>query len=201
MNKFVGYVKRNPMLFGVTAVIFIVILFVATRKGGGHSGDQVTTVSSGPTDAQVQAQAALAAKQIDAQAQIQLGGLQIQGLAQQGQNDLALATVGAQVSLADLAAQERLGDKALDAQREATRLQLETQSHIVDSNNQFQIDYATIAKDSALQQVKINAELTSHLADQQLKAYEGAAVLSVIPTLKKRDRAYALATVTPSILN
>jgi len=200
MNKFVGYVKRNPALFGVTALIFIVILFVATRKGG-HSSDQVTTVSSGPSDAQVQAQAALAAKQIDAQATIQLGGLQIQGLAQQGQNDLALATVGAQVSLADLAAQERLGDKALDAQREATRLQLEAQSHIVDSNNQFQIDYATIAADSALQQVKIGAELQSHLADKQLEAYAGSAILSVIPTLKKRDRAYALATVAPSILN
>lgn len=181
------YVKKNPLLFTMIALVFGVFVLLMLNKGTSTS-----VATTGPSDAQINAQAALAAKQLDIAGQVQLGGLQISGLAQQGQNDLALAQIAAQVNLANIAAQSHTDEIGVAASLAALTAQLSANVQMNNSNNQFQVDYAKIAADTSLHIVQVNSALQAQLSHDQLTAYTTGAFLSQIGNLKKGDRDAAL---------
>lgn len=180
-----AYVKKNPLLFTAIALVFGVILLMYLNKGASSDG---SVVAGGPSDAQVAAQAALAAKQLDIAGQVQLGGLQISGLAQQGQNDQALATIAAQVALANIAAQSHSDEINTAASLTALTAQLAANVQMNNSNNQFQVDYAKIAADTSLHIVQANNALQIQLSHDQLVAFQTGSIVQAIGSANKGDR-------------
>lgn len=197
------YVKQNPVMFGVIFIVFglLLWLFINRRSSAGASGGNMIYQQAGKDPNQIAAEAAIAQATIQAQAQTQAGQLQLAAIGQQGQNDLALAHLGSQVSLAELGASERLGYQSMESSLAALRFQLESERGIVDSNNAFQIGYARVSADSATRAMEINAGLQRDLAATQLSAFQTSAYVSVIPSLRRRDRDDALRSFVPVIQN
>jgi hypothetical protein len=187
-----AYVKQHPYLFGGIVLVFGLGLWLVLNRGAGAPSSGGYVVANGKSDNQaaLEAQVAIAGMQLQAQ-QVQAQA-QIAGLAQQGQNDLALANLQSQVALASLSSQERTDKLTLDASTLALQLQLDNALKITDSNNQFMVDYARTAADAAVEQLRINAALQTTLSGQQLEAYKTSSLLSIVPTLKKGDRDNAL---------
>lgn len=180
-----AYVKKNPVLFTAIALVFGVILLLYLNKGASSDG---SIVSSGPSDAQLQAQAALAAKQLDIAGQVQLGGLQIGAIAQQGTNDQALAQIAATVAMANIAAQVHSDDIGTAASLAALTAQLAANVQMNNSNNQFQVDYAKIAADTSLHIVQANNALQTQLSHDQLVAFQTGSIVQAIGSAKSGDR-------------
>jgi hypothetical protein len=191
-----AYVKKNPILFTMIFLVFGVLVLLVLNKGASSSGN---AVASGPSDAQIQAQAALAAKQLDIAGQVQLGGLSISGLAQQGQNDLALANVASTVALAQVAADVHNNDVSTAASLAALTAQLAANVQMNNSNNQFQVDYAKIAADTSLHIVQANNALQTTLSHDQLVAYQTGSIVQSISSAKKGDRDQLTAALIGSI--
>jgi hypothetical protein len=191
------YVKQNPVMFGVIFVVFGLLLWVLINRRSGGGAGNVVYQQAGKDPNQVAAEAAIAQAQIQAQAQTQAGQLQLAAIAQQGQTELALANLQGQVSLAELGASERLGFQSMESSLAALRYQLEADRSIVDSNNAFQIGYARVAADSAVETVRINAELQQSLSNNQLQAYQYGAFVATIPSLRRRDRDDVLRLASP----
>lgn len=190
------YVKRNWIMFAVIVVVFGVIFwFIVNRGSGGGSAGGTSYVSTGPSEMELAAQTQLAGMQIQAAAQVQQGQLQLAAIQAQSQGELALANLQGQVALAALASQERTDSTAMEMSLAALEKQLDAQLSITEANNNFQIGYASLAYDAATEQAQLNAQLTRDLSAQQLAAYQQSALLSVLPSLKKKDRDNALAGI------
>lgn len=195
-----AYVKQHPYMFGAIALIFGLGLWLVLNKGSGaaSSGGVVAVNSKSDNQAALEAQVAIAGMQLQAQ---QYGAqTQVAALAQQGANEFAVATLQSQVALAGLASQERTDEKTLSASTSALQLQLDNALQITNSNNQFMVDYARTAADSAVEQLRINAALQTELSEQQLDAYKTSSILSIIPSLKKKDRDESLQIIGTGIL-
>ena len=188
----IEYIKRNKIMIGAIVIVALLILFVATRA----SEPATQVVNTGPSEAELAAKTQIALASIAAGVETSQAQAQVAAIQTQGQAELALANIGAQVSMADIQANERLTYKAQDAQLQALAAQLAADSAIVQSNNQFQIDYARVASDNALEQVKINAALQANLAQQQSDVFKYTAAISTIPDLKKKDRDNVLLALT-----
>lgn len=189
MKFSLAYVRQNPVMFGVIIVVFgLIFWFLMSGRASGGGGDQVVYQQNAPDPA-------LQIASLQAQAQAQQGQLQLAALAQQGQNDLALGTLSANVALAELASRERTDSIGYAASLAALERQLDAQIATTEMNNNFQVSYARLAYDAATDQAAINASLTRDLSAMQAEAYRTGSLLSVIPTLKKRDRDDALAGI------
>jgi len=114
-----------------------------------------------------------------------------------------LAGLSAQIQAAQIGSQERVADKSLDTQLQSMALQMQNALEMQKDNNSFQLDYAQTTYNAAIEQAKVNASLTATLGAQQLDAYKTGIdanvklttqqqILSVIPTLKSKDRDEAL---------
>jgi len=191
MKFSLAYVKQNPVMFGIIALVFGLLFWVYLNKGQSS----VTYADAGPTDAEVQAQAQIAAMQIQQAGQAQQIGGQVAIANLNAQSELALANLGAQVSLADLAASERLGMAQLESYENQYMAQLQNNFDIVQSNNQFTVDYAKVAYDAAAETVRVNAALQAQLSSDQKQAYIASAMFNAVGDVKPvdRDNAFALA--------
>ena len=232
------YVKSHPIMFGVIVIVFgLLLLLLLNRKSSSSSS---TNVTSGQSDAQVAAAAQMGMAQLGSQTQIQLAtigaNVQIQQtqaqlamaheaavlqLTQnQNNNDTAISLAGleAQLREAENASNERLTARAQDASLMALNAQLNNALAMQENNNSFQLDYASLAYNSALETVKTNAalqatlgaqsaDLQKTLSAQQLDAYKistaanvqlttNQQLLSVIPTLKSKDRDESLQIIS-----
>src|ERR1044072_4748462 len=202
------YVKQHPVMFGGIVVVFGLILYMLMNRGSGAAAQ--TVVTNGKSDAQTAAEMQMGMAQLGAQTQVQLANLgasvemakvNASILAAQDDNDTALALAGLSANLqaAQTAAQERMTNRATDASLSALNMQLQNAYASQVNNNQFAYDYASLAYDSALETVKVNAALQATMGAQQLEAFKYGTdanvklstqqqLLSVIPTLKKKDR-------------
>lgn len=197
MAKFsFAYVKKNPVMFGVIFVVFGLLLWVFLNRGSGGSTSYVTT---GPSEqlqaANLQAGVAVQMKQIDAQMSNNMGAMQLEALTRQIEGQQSIAVLEMQRSLAELASNERMGELQITASLTALQAQLNNSLAITEANNQFQVDYATIAAESATQMVAINAALQRSMSADQLEAYKYGldtsvkqGILATIPSLKSKDR-------------
>jgi hypothetical protein len=190
----IAYVKQNPVMFGAIFIVFGLLLYwLISHRGAGAGSSSVIVAGGGQSDAQ-----------IAAAAQIQLAQIGTAGAAQQAQYQLAalqystdsqerMGALGLQAQLASIQADSNNNQAAIAASLAALQIQTTAQSQIVDSNNQFMVDYASIAAGSATQQLLINATLQRDLGAQQLDAYKYSTSINAIQFLKKKDRDNALA--------
>lgn len=196
-----AYVKQNPVMFGAIFLVFGLGLYLLLNKGASaSSGGGVVVNQAGVSDAQVAAATALQQTQIQAQTQINLAQLNLQGGAMQLDAQKDLAAMSLQYQMADLTASHDLGTKQIDASLEALTVQLNNTYQVQHDNNAFMLDYAKSAQDAANTSLMINATLQSHMADLQLEANNTNAVLSQIGTLKKKQRGQALAYLGGTVL-
>lgn len=115
-----GYVKEHPWATGIIALIggFIFIMIV---RGGGSSGG--TTVS-GPSDAQVMADAQVQAAQIAAQAQAAQAGAAVQATQIGANVQLNSDNKAAEVAMRALDVQKDLGIQEIDATHQENMLHI-----------------------------------------------------------------------------
>lgn len=190
MAKFsVEYVKKNPIMFGAIVVVFGLIFWLLISRGSAASGGGGgAVVAAGPSDAEVAANMNLSMAQM--QMQTQLAGIQGELAARTIEANLAsdLADKQMAYSLAELAASERIADKQMAAQLTSMDMQLTAQLQAMIANNQFAVDYASLAYDAAVEQTRLGAELQVALGQQQLDAYKFGALVNTIPSMKKKDR-------------
>lgn len=205
MAKFsLSYVKKNPVMFGAIFVVFGLVFWLLMNRGASSGSTQY--VSSGPSEAlqaaQLQAGAAIQAKQIDAQVANTAGAIQLEALSQQLEGQAAIATMELQYRTLELGANERLSELQTTASLAALQSQLNAQAQMSADNNAFAIGYARVAAESAVTQLAIGAALQRDLSAQQLEAFKYGTdasikqtVLSMIPSLKKKDRDNALTSI------
>jgi len=193
MKFSLAYVKQNPVMFGVIFIVFGLLLWLLINRGGAGSSSGTTVVNSGPSDAQVAMGTQLQMAQIQAGSAASLGSMQLEALGRQMETQYALAGLELQYSMAELGANERMSDKALEASLGALAIQMSGNLAMNDSNNQFMVDYARVAADSATTQIAINAALQRDMSRDQLEGFKFNSAISAIGTLKKKDRDNALA--------
>lgn len=200
MSKFsVVYVKKHPVMFGAIVVVFGLLFWLLLNRGsGGGSAGGVSVVNSGPSDAQVAAGTQLQLAQIGANSQVQMGQLSLAAAAAQIEGQTTIAQMELAYKTQELAAQHDLGEQTIQASLGALQLQLNNQLQTTNSNNQFMVDYAKVAADSATTQLMIGSALQRDLSAQQLEAFKYSTAASIIPTLKKgkRDNAFFALTGT-----
>ncbi len=189
MKKFSwAYVRAHPVMFGLIFLVFGLILWLVLNKGAGGSdgsGGDVVYQSAGVDPNQLAAQTAIAQSQIQANAQLQTGQLQLAALGLEGQNNLALANLSAQIALATLGSDERLGERSIAAQMEALKITTAADTKMQQDMLNFQYGYA-----------KLTTDTTIALSAQQAEAYKLSSLLSIIPSLKKKNRDEALGQIT-----
>lgn len=195
MKFSLSYVKQNPVMFGSIFVVFGLLLYVLMNRGGSTQ-----YVSTGPSEAlqaaQLQAGAAIQAKQIDAAIANQQAQASLAAITAQINGQETLANLQMQYAFAELAANSALGSKQIDASLLALQTQLDTQLELASSNNQFMVDYAKVAADSATNQVMINAALQRDLSKDQLDAFKFGNLLNSVNSVLEVDRDNILALIT-----
>lgn len=156
------------------AVILFVIFYLIASKGASSGGDSADTSGgliyqpSGPTDAQVQASAAISAAQIQANSQTQQYQLQLAALQQQGASDVALATL--QAHSQDLATQAAadVTNRQTDAASAVSMAGLTAQTNIAQLQAEYSYDTAKAANEAAIT-INANNNATS-IAGRQIDA-------------------------------
>jgi len=188
----IEYVKKNPIMFGTIFIVFGVFVYLYLNRGASGS---TTVVSNGPTDAQVSAQTQLALAQISANAQVQGYNAQVAALAQQGQNDLALAQVSRDVSLAQITADATSQHDATQAALTSTLAQITATQAMNADNNAFQLDYAKATYDASQHQLDAQIGLQKQLSADQLKAYQTGSLLAAVGQAPEIDRDNLIALI------
>lgn len=202
MKFSLGYVKKNPVMFGAIFVVFGLLFWLLINRGGGNAATQY--VQTGPSEAlqaaNLQAATQIQGAQIQASSQNAIAAYQLEAMTRQLEGQQSIAALELQYKTLELAVSERMTDKQTDASLLALQAQLNNSLALANENNSFMVDYAKVAADSAMQQVAINAALQRAMSADQLEAYKvGAEVskigmlASVIPTIKPNDRDNAFA--------
>jgi hypothetical protein len=180
-------VLKKPAVIGGGLLIFIVLLFMLNKNSGSSSGG-TSYVSTGPTDAQLQAQTAVALAQIDAGKSAGAANASVAVAREQLATDLAKTTIQADLSryVADKQAGNDAMQLTINAQiaGENTRAQVATTKYLADmnaavtksqldqaeriqaNNNNFQLSYA----ESANQTQEHLALITANLTEAQIAA-------------------------------
>jgi hypothetical protein len=192
------YVKKNPLMFGMIVLVFGVFVYLYLNRGAVASTSTVVT-QSGPSDAQLAADAQIQIAQIGAGAQTQQLQAQLNATQLNDQAQISLAQISATSTDAQTAAETKTALANTDASLKALLAQTGAQVAMNQSNNNATVAYATIVNDSALAQVQMNDNLTATMSAQQLEAYKVGAFTSALGTVKKKDRDNILETVSGSI--
>lgn len=210
--------KAKPIYWVVGAVAIFVLFYVIMNRGGkaSNSGGGITTIVSGPTEAQTMASANLAMAQIEANAATQNMQLQLAAIKEQGAVDVAIANLGAQYSMAETQAQADVAKYLAQTEGTIQLAGLDAQKEIAQMNAQYSYDTARLASEVAISSREIDAailnnQLTANVAmfrettAAQTKMYETQAglltqqsILATIPTLKKKNRDDVLLALTRS---
>jgi hypothetical protein len=197
------YIKKNWMMFAVIFIVVGGVIYLMLARGGGGGGGVVVQQSTAADPVATQAQTQLALAQIQAGMSVNQAQAELAALGIQSDTQLQLAALEAQLRQNENAASERLGVLAIQSQLDSMDMQLQNALQMQIANNQFQVDYASLAYDAAVEQSNINAELQLAMSKDQLAAYQSGlaansflASLSVIPSLKKKDRDNALVALT-----
>lgn len=178
---------NKPVLFGGVAVLAIVIVMAA--KGSASPGTQIAVANPGPSDAQAAAARDIQIAQIQAGAQASAANAQLAITQQQGQNDLAKATLDAQLQKYAIDASDASDARNVAAMTAVQTLQIQAQTnsqdHLADiqagiakytldqalattkSNNEFQLAYAQSANQTQVQLAALTTGLTENILNQQ----------------------------------
>lgn len=220
-----AYVKEHPYLFGGIAIGGVLLWLYLNHGASAASQTTVYNPNAGPSDAVVQSNNALAAAQLAASsqtseaqiaAQMNQNIAQIQSntqiahdtasiaaLAQQGQNDTAIANINANVNLANIASNERVSINAATLSAATYVAALNAQTSMNADNNATTVAIASKAYDTSVINTGIMADVYKQFSSDQLQATLGAQKQATIATLAanigqapETDRDQMLALIT-----
>lgn len=120
--KIVEYAKAHPWTTGVVVIIGGIIFIMIVRGSGGSS--ESSGGSSGPSDAEIAANAQIAAAQIAANAQTSQAGAAVQAAQIGAGVQLNSDNKAAEVAMAQIAAQRDLGMQTITSQENAVTAQI-----------------------------------------------------------------------------
>lgn len=184
--NFAVFKKGKPFVWIIGALVLFVIFYMFINRGGSSGG--VVVQNSGPSDAAINASAALTAKQSDNSAQVAIATLAYNGQVAQTQ---AQADIAKYVAGLDAATQS----KYLDTQIALAAFDL--QGGIA----QAQIA-ANVTHDINLTQMQMfhdQMAANASMFDTQMKAATFSVLAGTIGTLKANDRDNAFALLTSNI--
>jgi hypothetical protein len=201
VSKFsIVYVKQHPVMFGAIFLVFGLFLWMMLNRGTSGGSVSTTVTTPQPSDAAIAAGVQLQMGQLEASTQVAMGQLSLAANQQNNQAQSDLAAMALQAQVLQIQSDHDLANSQIEASLGALALQLGNNLAITHDNNQFMIDYAKNAQDSATDQLLIGANLQAELSKDQLKAFTTSSLLSVIPTLKKKDRDETLQIIGSQIL-
>lgn len=176
------YLKKPSVIIGAI-VLFFILLFLLNRSASASTSG-TTTVSTGPSDAELAAQSQYAIAQLGASVQGQSIQAGLASQQDQDQTQIALATIAAAVSNAQTAAQQAIATQTVDAQVHGLDLQYQTAI----ANNNAQIKAMQVAAGSTIAQAAINANLQAALSANQLAAFKAQSMAMAIGSANPGDR-------------
>lgn len=178
---------NKPVLIGGAAVLAIVIVMAA--RGSSASGGSIAVANPGPSDAQVAAQRDIQIATIQAGMQASAANASAAAAAQQGQIDLAKASLDAElqkyaidasnasdarnvaamtaVQTLSIQAQANSQDKLAEMQAAIAKYTLDNALAQQQSNNEFQLAYAQSANQTQVQLAALTTSLTETILGQQ----------------------------------
>jgi len=186
------FLKKPSVIIGAI-ILFFILLFLMNR-GGGSASTGTSTVTTGPSDAQVASSTQLALAQISAGLQGQAISVDYAKSQDANQTQLALATIAAAADTQGLAVQKAIADQTIAAQVHGLDLQYMTNSN----NNATQLAALQSGYNFNLATTAINANLTEQLSQDQLKAFETQSLVSGIQYIK-HDKDEALQAIIASV--
>jgi hypothetical protein len=161
-----------------------VVVIIALMMAGGSSGSGSGTVSTGPSDAEVAASHDIALAQIAAQSTQMQANAQLAAITQQGQIDMATATLNAQLSqyavdantalqslqinttreiqLADMSSQERRETASINSQTQLAKWTLDQATLNTQIQTDFQLQYAEAANATNVSLAQMQAQLVNN---------------------------------------
>lgn len=187
-------------MFGTIFLVFGLLLWMILSRGATSSSSTSAT-ASGPSDAQLSASVALQTAQIGGQVQLGMGQLSLAANADNNKTQEDLAALALQANLAQIQADSVNNNAQITASLGAMSMQLANNLAITHDNNQFMIDYAKNAQDSATTQLMIGADLQKTLSADSLKGYTISTLAAEIPnlSLKRGERNQAFDVLTNAV--
>lgn len=178
-KRTVNWFKKHPMTALAIAGVTILVILLFSRGSSTSSGS--TIVQGGPSDAQVQANAALQAAQISAGVQNYTTAAQLQASQNQTAAQVAVAQLQAQSQLATTQAQENVSLAGIAAQQSVQVSGLQSQVQLADiaasvNKQQIQSNVAIAQAQSQTYQSITNAQ-----AEVQMASIKAAAAVQLAP--------------------
>lgn len=167
-----AYVKEHPYQAGAIGVVALIAVYLVVASGSGNASSGTGATSLDPVAAQLQSQQATLAAQAAAQSN-QISG-QIQLLAQQGANDLAIATIQSHSAgeLAGIAATTQSTHDILaqelgiyQIQGEVTQATLQAQVANNSITTQGLIQESQIAANQAIARINADTAITTNASN------------------------------------
>lgn len=137
MNRVFAWIKQRPVLTGAIVIVAGLAAYLILSRGGGGAVQYVDGGATGPTDAQVAAQAQLSMASLAAGVQTQNIQANLAALQYQGQTDIALADRSLDAALAQIAAAASVQTQQTTASRDVALAQI--QAGVVQSGQQADI--------------------------------------------------------------
>ena len=193
--------KKKPLLWGGGAIFLFIIFYLMFNKSAssGASGGSVTTVNTGPSDAAIAASTQLQLAQVQA-------GAAIQQSQAESAAAIAIATLSAQVALAENSAGADVAKYLAQSEANTTGQYLNIQKEIAAINAEYSYDTAKVASETALglqesQQEMFEKQLNSNvqMLDIQSKNLISQSLIAQIPSLKKKNRDEALISLAGTL--
>ena len=171
--------KGKPIYWVIGGVVLFVIFYMIASKGAGGSASSggVTTISPGPSDAQVAAGVALQTATINANAQMAQINAAAQVQMNQNQTDYEIAKLAAanQSAETQAAADVAKYTSTLDAQTQSQYLT--TQQNLMEIQGEYSVSTAKVASQTQLGLAEMQAamfnkqlETNAQMFSDQLKA-------------------------------
>lgn len=197
--------KGKPVYWIVGAVVVFVVFYMIASKGSGAakssgaSAGGVTTISTGPSDAQISAAAGISAAQIQANATVAQGQLALAAQKDGNAAGVAVASLGAQVDMASIIASS---ETALGLGRMEQSIQLAgitAQQNISQINAEYSFATARVAAETNLATTQIQADMVNNSFATQERIAQGQNA-TTIALSNNQTKAFIAASALNSVL-
>jgi len=174
--------KKGKAVYWVIGAIVLFVIFYLLASGGSKSSSSgastnaggVTTINSGPTDAQIAAAASISAAQIQANAQTNQSNADLAALKEQVAGQVAIATLQTQSQLADTAAGSDVAKYLASVQAGAQTFALTEQTRQMALQGEYSLETAKVAAETDLAGQALQAGVLVHQLDTNASMFNAS---------------------------
>lgn len=185
-----SFLKKGKTIYWIVGavVLFVVFYLIASRGSSSENVGGITTITAGPSDAQVAAATQLAMANIQASIASNQTAAELAALKEQSARDVALGALQQTIDLANTEAGKTVALANFNAQKEIAALQGEYDVATARVASETEIKSNQIQADMFASQLEANRQM---FADQ-VSALNTQALIGQIGNLKKKNRDEAL---------